>query len=398
MSTARRTSQTSNNSRRRSSTNSTDSVDLVFDNINSASKTPAASNKSIIEHPLSNTTPLIHNNIQTHISPNRISPKYHPASTAKKKSASNNDNNNSPPRSRRKSSRRGSNNNGTTSSKLSASSSTASLQQQQSNKKKLQLPRSIRWRLSLNLLNTPPDDTTDNNNKEQEQEKLYKSIEQLNALKIRCQRSHYDELEKLHYWKSTPAAISSSDNEQTADHLSVGNTSQQKQNDLHSRHVSIGDDPLSSLLQRKRSNEFESNDSSKPKEKWGGIFGNKNRDRSKSKDNLQQRVTAELERTQTKQSEDNKTNESACKGSRWAEYYSTREVLDVIEKDLDRLPNDHYLIYHEYRMKKFDVNDNDDEDDRYDDDERVGESKKMASKRTCKYSIDLWVGLDLMCI
>jgi len=226
MSTARRTSsQTSNaNSRRRSSTNSTDSVDLVFDNINvSASKTPAAStNKSIIEHPLSNTntTPLIHNNIQTHISPNRISPKYHPASTAKNKKSTNSNsttNNNSPPRSRRKSSRRGSNNS-TTSSKLSAST-----QQQANNKKKSLLPRSIRWRISLNLLNTPlpsslPSSTDDdhssshsssttnnNNNKQEEKEKLYKSIEEINALKIRCQRSHYDELEKLHYWKSTPA-------------------------------------------------------------------------------------------------------------------------------------------------------------------------------------------------
>jgi len=419
MSTARRTSQTitapsnNTNSRRRSSTNSTystDSVDLVFDNINvGASKTPA--NKSIIEHPLSNsnTTPLIHNNIQTHISPNRISPKYHPASTAKKKSANsnsnnnNNNNNSSPPRSRRKSSRRGSNNS-TTSSKLSASQ-----QQQANNKKKLLLPRSIRWRISLNLLNTPvsssdtDDDipssssstTNNNNNKQEEKEKLYKSIEEINALKIRCQRSHYDELEKLHYWKSTPAAIASSDNnDDTADHYSVGKASvaggkeRQQTNDLHHRHVSLGDDPLSSLLQRKKSNEYNNTtttENDKPKEKWGGIFGNKNRDRTtKSKDNLQQRVTAELERTtqSNKQSEVNKTNESACKGSRWAEYYSTREVLDVIEKDLDRLPNDHYVVFHEYRMKKFDVNDNDD-GDRHDDDERVDESKR-AAKRTCK--------------
>lgn len=203
-------------------------------------------------------------------------------------------------------------------------------------------------------------------------------------------------------------AIAADEGGREADHYSVGNNSQQsKQNDnLHHRHVSLGDDPLSSLLQRKKSNEYnntEGNDSSssRPKEKWGGIFGNKNRDRSKSKDNLQQRITAELERTKStntskssttnKQNEENKTNESeACKGSRWAEYYSTREVLDVIEKDLDRLPNDHYLIYHEYRMKKFDtvVNDEADgeEDSRFADNERgVDDGKKMAAKRTCKY-------------
>ncbi|KAL7460596.1 hypothetical protein ACHAXS_001039 [Conticribra weissflogii] len=42
---------------------------------------------------------------------------------------------------------------------------------------------------------------------------------------------------------------------------------------------------------------------------------------------------------------------AACKGSRWADFYSTKEVLDVIEKDLNRLPSDHYKVYHEWRRK-----------------------------------------------
>lgn len=36
----------------------------------------------------------------------------------------------------------------------------------------------------------------------------------------------------------------------------------------------------------------------------------------------------------------------ACAGSRWNDYYSSREVLSVIEKDLNRLPPDHHLCYH----------------------------------------------------
>ena len=135
--------------------------------------------------------------------------------------------------------------------------------------------------------------------KQEEKEKFYKSIEEINALKIRCQRSHYDELEKLHYWKSTPAAIASSDNNDTADHHSVGKASvnsSQQTNDLHHRHVSLGDDPLSSLLQRKKSNEFESSNDIKPKEKWGGIFGNKNRDRTTKSNSISDTPPSSLAR------------------------------------------------------------------------------------------------------
>jgi TBC1 domain family protein 5 len=36
---------------------------------------------------------------------------------------------------------------------------------------------------------------------------------------------------------------------------------------------------------------------------------------------------------------------------KWADFYSTREILDVIEKDLNRLPTDHYTVYHSKRMR-----------------------------------------------
>ena len=222
------------------------------------------------------------------------------------------------------------------------------------------LPRSVRWRISLELLSKPQDDI-DNQSGDQ----IYKSIENLNALKLRFQRSHYDELEKKHYWKSTPTAIAdeATSNVDGSDR-SPNDVNSQDEGNLH--HVKLGDDPLSALLQRKGSKTDEHNKTADTEKKQGlfGVFGgggNKkesNRARAKSKDNkeISSDTIHSLKRTKSDgtHASDNTNNptQSACKGSRWAEFYSTREVLDVIEKDLDRMPHDHYTIYHEYRMRK----------------------------------------------
>ena len=232
------------------------------------------------------------------------------------------------------------------------------------------LPRSVRWRLSLGLLTRPTIEaanntsSSDSSSRDSKEEALYKSIEELNALKIRCQRSRYDELEKKHYWKSTPVGIATDEasiNNETQHQQQQQQHSEERNNNLH--HVAYGDDPLSALLQRKNSNVTTSNGKIDDKKQGlfggNGIFGMKKqpRDRTKSTETTSSNNDNNTS-LQLSKSEDNNTNnessakeESACKGSRWAEFYSTREVLDVIEKDLDRLPNDHYTIYHEYRLK-----------------------------------------------
>ncbi|KAL7541659.1 hypothetical protein ACHAXR_011116 [Thalassiosira sp. AJA248-18] len=206
-----------------------------------------------------------------------------------------------------------------------------------------QLPRTLRWRLSLGLLTLP---TTDSN----EKEKLLKSIESLNALKLRFQRSRYDELEKKHYWKSTPTAIA----DETANDGGGNNTNAVDNNNsggahnlegLH--HVAPGDDPLSAaLLQdknpkngtKKNKGEDRKNNLFGGKGK-NGIFGRRDRGKHPLSDSLHSVGSS------------SDGDEQACGGSRWADFYSTREVLDVIEKDLVRLPSDHYRIYHEWRIK-----------------------------------------------
>lgn len=184
------------------------------------------------------------------------------------------------------------------------------------------LPRSVRWRLSLGVLTKLTDDDTKTT------EELLKSIENLNALKLRCQRSRYEDIETTHYWKSTPTCIA----DDTTPVGGVDDKNGAKNAGSHLEglhHVAPGDDPLSALVQS----------AANKKGLFGGngIFG-ANKPRS--------RTTSDGSRSSW-----NDSGDVACKGSRWSEFYNTREVLDVIEKDLDRLPSDHYTIFHQWKTR-----------------------------------------------
>ena len=227
-----------------------------------------------------------------------------------------------------------------------------------------QLPRSVRWRLSLGILSVPlPEkskrnrDSTitasmtaasnvpskiqeeePNNSQKNQDSPLLKSIENTNALRLRLQRSRYGELEKKHYWSSTIMGI--------ADGGGMGGSGlddSMEREGVGVHHVARGEDPLSSFLHNTGPNEGEGN-----KKRFGGkgkgVFGGKRmlsrgNDRGGNESFHDSMIDPEEEKS------------AACKGSRWSDFYSTREVLDVIEKDLNRLPSDHYTVYHEWRRK-----------------------------------------------
>ena len=230
-----------------------------------------------------------------------------------------------------------------------------------------QLPRSVRWRLSLGVLTDPfdgediKDDTGGNNSEESsskpsciqqmvQQDKAndkalsqLKTIEEVNALKLRFQRSRYEELEKRHYWSHTPVGIAGkTDNSATDDDNKADAATTTTQ------HVAKGDDPLSALLENGQ-------------EDKGSLFGFGAKRKGK-------RVNAinnnSVHSTSTKSTKSNNEKESPPSAkhnakddddkrdkSKWADFYSTREMLDVIEKDLNRLPTDHYTMYHSWRKQ-----------------------------------------------
>ena len=178
------------------------------------------------------------------------------------------------------------------------------------------IPRTVQWRLHLGLLSKPHESAGRN--------KQIGQIEDTNALRLRFQRSRYDDLEERHYWKNSPMGIAEA-SEDSSEHEGL-------------RHVSLGDDPLSALL-----NFDKSSDEPKPKLFGGNIFGGAMQKR---------RGTGGSRNDESKQAQsDGHDDNDACKGSRWTDFYSTKEVLDIIEKDLDRLPTDHYTIHHELKAK-----------------------------------------------
>ena len=198
---------------------------------------------------------------------------------------------------------------------------------------------------------------------------LLKYIEDTNALKLRCQRSRYDELEQKHYYSNTLLGIADSSHhsddsiEKQLNSVlpppttAVGSSevatspisSLVANNKVH--HVAPGDDPLSALMgyvgnfpkpKRNMKKTPPSTPSMDKKSLDGGGSSNANGSRRSSTGSS---VSNDSVGGGTENNE-----ELACKGSRWADYYSTREVLDVIEKDLNRLPQDHYTIYHEWKQ------------------------------------------------
>lgn len=195
---------------------------------------------------------------------------------------------------------------------------------------------------------------------------LLKSIEDANALRLRSQRSRYDDLEKRHYWSSTPMGIEGSlDGDGNAVSGSGaqdnGDRGQYKEERYGLHHVAKGEDPLSALLNG-NGNSSNNNDNSAEGKKPFGFGGNKRNIRSKttnasatttaaprSRSNSRDAIDVSLHSSHSSKWEED--DNEACRGSRWADFYSTREVLDVIEKDLNRLPTDHYTIYHEWRRK-----------------------------------------------
>lgn len=202
-------------------------------------------------------------------------------------------------------------------------------------------PRSVRWRLSLDLLTDPSSgeasfgkedisSTAVANNPNSQ----LKSIEEANALKLRFQRSRYEELEKKHYWSHTPIGIAAKTDSNSGHHDSA-----KSETATTTQHVAKGDDPLSALLdsthQEERSSLF--GFGSKRKTKRGSLMNNNSVHNSSTKN--------------APPSNENTYSEKENDISKWADFYSTREMLDVIEKDLNRLPTDHYTVYHSWKKR-----------------------------------------------
>ncbi|KAL3827275.1 hypothetical protein ACHAXA_004750 [Cyclostephanos tholiformis] len=212
------------------------------------------------------------------------------------------------------------------------------------------LPRCVRWRLSLGMLKRPAAHDEDDDDEEDDAkstEDLLKSIEDANALGLRCQRSRYDDCETTHYWKCTPTSIANDTTTPVGGRRVVddgdgggvgGGGGARRMGGMHP--VAPGDDPLSALLgDAGDGSEAWDEDGSSGGGVGGIVFGGASKSKYTTSSDAHVPITS------------SKDVGDVDRGvSRWREFYNTREVLDVIEKDLDRLPSNHYTAFHQWRM------------------------------------------------
>ena len=204
------------------------------------------------------------------------------------------------------------------------------------------LPRSVRWRLNLQLLVSPPalsfsamvhnDDnitTTSNHNNNATTtaaaaaavEEAMQSIVNVNTDKLQSQRERYVNIEKEYYWKCTPTIISTADNNDDVSSPSTLMESSSSSRRLAPQVVPLGDDPLSAFIHRPSLTHEE-------EEQHQHQYTNNS--------NVETRETNSL-----RQNNVNTNTSSSSSSSRWSEFYNTRELINLIYMDIHRLPCDH---------------------------------------------------------
>lgn len=194
------------------------------------------------------------------------------------------------------------------------------------------LPRSIRWKIQLGLLSDVA--------------KTSLSLSQLNKQKVFEQRHSYGLLASKHFHKSSALAII--DDTEKSD----GSTSSPKVPAAASSRVEIiptkkqtkivVDDPLSVMA----SMEEEKIQAEKKKE----IQQKKERAMA-SRPHHMHHPSAASNPSQGKVT-NSVLNDAIGSQTRWNEFYSSKEIMDIIYKDLDRLPINHHIYFHQRKTKQ----------------------------------------------
>jgi hypothetical protein len=192
----------------------------------------------------------------------------------------------------------------------------------------------------------------------------------LNALTLRCQRSRYEDIEKEHYWKAaaTPMSIAggNTDSDGGDDHRSCSfhdnNIGGVKEGLLLLRQVAPGDDPLSALVQQSAAAATATNENRCGYKK--SLFEGRAGGGAGAGAGARSNQEFGSSRSSSLVSDDDGDavplmSTSTTKGScGWSEFYITRDLIDMIQKDLDRIPSDHCLTCHNnWRTHLEDTND-----------------------------------------
>ena len=188
-----------------------------------------------------------------------------------------------------------------------------------------QVPRSIKWRIQLGLLEDSGQ-RMDSNNQE-----IYLHDLAENMSVVNSHRKRYEELAQRHYSQSRVLSI-------------INDTAVQTPKDPKTTAKIVIDDPLSIMA-------------SMEEEK---IKVDKKKQLARKKELVMMTRPHMRHHPSSKSSGGVIHIGSAGSGAendvqsktRWDEFYSSKEIVDIIEKDLDRLPIDHHVYFHQRKTKE----------------------------------------------
>ena len=204
------------------------------------------------------------------------------------------------------------------------------------------LPRSIRWKIHLGILDIDPDlehhFSKQSVEKEGDTDSILKKIHLHNTDKLDKQRQHYDTLVKEHLWGSTPLGITQA-SESVKDENTSSSPNQSSAPETPKRTRTIVTSTLS------KGNKTQAVD---PLSMMASMEEEQVMiDKAREIEQKREQALAARSRSHSGRNSSlaNNLTEKQVPKTRWNEFYTSKEIINIIEKDLDRLPVDHHFCF-----------------------------------------------------
>lgn len=188
-----------------------------------------------------------------------------------------------------------------------------------------QVPRSIKWRIQLGLL----EDSGQKMDSDHQEIYLHDLAKQ-NMSIVNSHRKRYEELAQRHYSQSRVLSI-------------INDTAVQTSKDPKTIAKIVVDDPLSMMA----SMEEEKIKVDKKKQ-----LARKKELVMMTRPHMRHHPSSKGSGYETQKGSTGSSENDVQSKTRWDEFYSSKEIVDIIEKDLDRLPIDHHVYFHQRKTKE----------------------------------------------
>jgi len=200
------------------------------------------------------------------------------------------------------------------------------------------IPRSIKWRIQLGLL----DDSRQRRDTNYQETSLH-DLAVHNISVVESQRKRYEELAHKHYRQSSALSIINDSEMETPSNIAQDAVHIQKMPKKSAK--TVVDDPLSVMASMEEEKVKEDKKKELARKKQLLLMSRPHMKHNSSGDGRQKGPPSVENNEQSK--------------TRWDEFYSSKEIMDIINKDLDRLPINHHIYFHQRKTKQVSIDDKD---------------------------------------